>query len=38
MPPSSPHDIVGIWGKPTSTLDWCEENHIISPLIAEYCE
>lgn len=34
-----PHDEanrIGVWGPATSTLDWCEENHIVSPYIAEY--
>ena len=29
---------LGVWGAPTSTLDWCEENHAASSLIAELCE
>ena len=28
----------GIWGKPTSTLDWCEENYIVTQFVAEFCE
>ncbi len=31
-------DRVGVWGSPTSTLDWCEENHVLSYYIAEFCE
>ena len=28
----------GFWGKPTSTLDWCEENYALTYYIAEFCE
>lgn len=27
---------VGYWGKPTSTIDWCEENYVVSPFVAEW--
>lgn len=26
---------VGYWGIPTATIDWCEENYVVSPYIAE---
>lgn len=26
----------GIWGFPTSTMDWCEENYAVTHLIAEF--
>lgn len=31
------HAAVGYWGLPSSTLDWCEENHAWSPYVAEFC-
>ncbi|XP_072035039.1 alkaline ceramidase 3-like [Amphiura filiformis] len=34
-PPSS-KDLEGFWGEPTSTLDWCEENYVVSYYIAEF--
>jgi len=28
----------GRWGQPTSTLDWCEENYLVTYHVAEFCE
>ena len=28
----------GYWGKPTSTIDWCEANYEVSFYIAEFCK
>lgn len=30
-----PEQTDGFWGKPTSTIDWCEENYVVSLYIAE---
>ncbi|XP_028405611.1 alkaline ceramidase 3-like [Dendronephthya gigantea] len=29
-------DHVGVWGIPTSTLDWCEENYLVTEYVAEF--
>ena len=29
-------DIIGYWGKPTSTLDWCEKNYVVNYYMAEF--
>ena len=40
MPPYIVSEIgalIGVWGKPSSTLDWCEENYLYSSYVAEFC-
>jgi len=29
-------NVTGFWGKPTSTLDWCEQNYEVTTYIAEF--
>ena len=33
--PYPPEQEDGFWGIPTSTIDWCEENYVVSVYIAE---
>lgn len=33
--PYAPEQPNGFWGKPTSTIDWCEENYVVLSYIAE---
>ncbi|KAI5965964.1 YDC1 [Candida pseudojiufengensis] len=33
--PYPPEQKNGFWGIPTSTIDWCEENYVVSTYIAE---
>lgn len=34
--PYPPEPSEGYWGAITSTIDWCEENYVVSPYIAEW--
>lgn len=36
MPPTTSTE--GFWGRPTSTIDWCENNYEINFYVAEWCE
>lgn len=33
--PYAPEQPNGFWGKPTSTIDWCEENYVVLSYVAE---
>ena len=33
--PYPPEQLDGYWGVPTSTIDWCEENYVVSSFVAE---
>ena len=35
-PPMRPGDVVGYWGSPSSTINWCETNYETSFYIAEF--
>ncbi|CAI4060126.1 hypothetical protein SUVZ_04G3940 [Saccharomyces uvarum] len=30
------NSVSGYWGETTSTIDWCEENYVVSPYVAEW--
>lgn len=32
------HPRDGFWGKPTSTINFCEENYVMSYYVAEFCK
>ena len=29
-------DLTGVWGAPTSTVDWCEANYAVTPFVCEF--
>ena len=31
-----PVDPVGVWGIPTASIDWCEQNYAVTPWVAEF--
>ncbi|HSP18365.1 MAG TPA: ceramidase [Myxococcaceae bacterium] len=31
-----PVDPVGMWGIPTASIDWCEQNYVVTPWVAEF--
>ncbi|KAI8494558.1 Alkaline ceramidase 3, partial [Branchiostoma belcheri] len=31
-------DYPGVWGKATATIDWCEENYVVTEYVAEFCK
>ena len=35
-PPMRPGDTIGLWGVPSSTLNWCETNYEVTFYIAEF--
>ncbi|MGZ6162949.1 MAG: ceramidase [Myxococcaceae bacterium] len=31
-----PVDPAGVWGIPTASIDWCEQNYVVTPWVAEF--